>query len=634
MGKRDHSPQFYRYYPRLFHKYFQGVESNLVNQLSQAGYFYYHSTLLTDALIDDRQFGNLPAISMLQEQTVKMLTSIYGKNSEFWDYWNQRRQEYFSAVEMENKLDYSSKVNLAEFESLADKKSAFGKIAIDCLYLLSNKSDEKLYNLLLRSHYFFSVGFQLYDDVKDFKEDFTKGQFNWGLYQLRKKKYSNKYMGDVATLNKLFFINGIAQKIMQQSIEYFRKAIQILEDIEVDSEWKEVIFEMQQTIERYLDFTDGYIKTIERRVQIQNNSYGLYDFFDYNFIHNKSISHALDYIKDCYLKNFSELKHIMYLSTYEGFDNSESVHVSDIFQRALVNDCLLEVCEALKINASAYFTLECEYLIGQRNTDKIGAWSYFPSVKEIAADIDDLGQIMQLFINSGHRKHVKEYCQNAIDLVLRDRVTASGGIETWIIPQKNRNKQQEKQEQFNTVKWGKGPDVEVVANFIYALSLYDTSKYDLIIRHAIRYIVKCQNPLGFWESRWYYGNYYGTYVCLRILKEYDSDHDITSAIQKALEYLLDMQNEDGGFSLLNNEISDALSTSLAVLSLKLFFNSSHASIRKATGYLLSIQNEDGCWEATNFIRPKALEPYKSKVLTSAFVLKALVFNRKKYDYPN
>jgi hypothetical protein len=619
--KEDSSPVFYQNYPRLFAKYFTDISPEIINQLSKAGYFYYHSTLLTDSLIDDKEFANFPVITILQEETIKMLTTVYGENSDFWKYWNQRRQEYFVAIKIEKTLNYDSIVSLKEYEDLADKKAAFGKVAIDCLYLLSNNLDDELYQTLLKSHYYFSVGFQLYDDVKDFKEDFEKGQFNWAIYQQRNEDYYDRYKGDVKILNKLLFIHGTGQKIMAKSILSFKKAIRIIEDLKVDSEWKEVIFEMKQTIESYLDITEGYIKTIERRIQIKESKYELYKFFNFNNVNNKTIKNALLYLNTWYLKNYSDLKHIMYLSKSDGFENSEDVHVSDVFQRAMLNDCLIDVCNVYSLEAVNFFDVECNYLIGKRNLDKIGAWSYFPSVKEIAADIDDLGQIMQFFIKSGNQHYIKKYCLPAIDLAIADRVTPEGGIETWIIPINNRNSLQEKQEVFNSTKWGKGPDVEVVANFIFALSIYDATQYKSTIENAILFILKNQNDLGFWESRWYYGNYYGTYVCLRLLNEYNDKN--TKHIQKALEYILDEQNEDGGFSITNSKESDALSTAFAILSLKLFFKGDHMSIKRAIKYLKVTQHESGYWNATNFIKPKAQEPYKSKTITTAFVLKAL-----------
>ncbi len=619
--ENDGSPEFYKRYPRLFYRYFEGVDAAKVVQLSKAGYLYYHATLLTDALIDDRKFSNFPIITMLQEETIKMLTDIYGIKSEFWTYWNARREDYFEAVKIEKKLNYDAEVTLATYKDLADKKAAFGKVAIDCLYLLSNKKDEKLYQVLLRSHHYFSIGFQLYDDVKDFREDFEKGQFNWAIYEQRRAGYYEDFKADIDSLHKLLFIHGTAQKVMSTAISFFQIAVDILGSLKVESEWKGVIEEMKGTLANYLDITVGYVKTIEQRLKIKENTAGFYIFIDYAKLQRKEVKLGLHYLKGCYLNNYSDLKHIMYLSDREGFENREDIHVTDVFQRAMLNDCLIAICEKYKLDFSDFFNKECQYLIPQRNTDAIGGWSYFPSVKEIAADIDDLGQIMQLFIKSGNSRFVKDYCQAAIDLALADRVCSSGGIETWIIPKENRTSLQEKQELFNTTKWGKGPDVEVVANFIYALSLYDATRYAATIANAIAYILDHQNAHGFWQSRWYYGNYYGTYVCLRVLRS--SAAECALAIQKALEYLLDQQLTDGGFSMTNDRVSDALSTALAVLSLSLFLNTSHRSIKNAVAFLKANQRTEGYWEATDFIKPKAQEPYKSKTLTTAYCLKAL-----------
>ncbi|PSD43841.1 hypothetical protein C7E23_12335 [Elizabethkingia anophelis] len=55
-------------------------------------------------------------------------------------------------------------------------------------------------------------------------------------------------------------------------------------------------------------------------------------------------------------------------------------------------------------------------------------------------------------------------------------MNTEGGIETWIIPNYNLSELQKKQDYFNRSKWGKGPDVEVVANFAYALQLFFTTR--------------------------------------------------------------------------------------------------------------------------------------------------------------
>jgi squalene cyclase len=114
--------------------------------------------------------------------------------------------------------------------------------------------------------------------------------------------------------------------------------------------------------------------------------------------------------------------------------------------------------------------------------------------------------------------------------------------KTWIIP-KNKSILQEKQEKMNKNKWGEGPDCEVVANILYTLALINSDKYHSIIENGLLYIKHQFNTNGFWQSKWYYGNYYGTYVCCRFLKEMG----ISTEFSKVYSYLAQHQNQDGGW---------------------------------------------------------------------------------------
>lgn len=215
---------------------------------------------------------------------------------------------------------------------------------------------------------------------------------------------------------------------------------------------------------------------------------------------------------------------------------------------------------------------------------------------------------------------VDEHCAKAISIAIEDRSTENGEIETWIIPRENLNKNQTKQDYFNSSKWGKGPDVEVVANFLYALFLYDAEKYFGAIKKGVDYLISEQNIDGHWESRWYYGKYYGTYVCLRLLNCFPKEFFETK--QKSLNFLKTSQHENGSFGSEENLI---MSTSFARLSLNFFLSeNSTINFRNSERFLLNNQLIDGSWKAENFIKPKTNEPYKSKTLTTAFVLKSLI----------
>lgn len=617
----DKSPKYYQYYPRLFKEYFNNIDETTVLMLSNSAYLFYHSILYTDSLIDEKDYSKLPLILYYQEETIKSLTSIYGINSVFWKYWNNRRKEYFEAVKNEKILQYKENIDFKEYEQLADAKSAFGKVAIDCLFVLTEEKDFKIYEKLLQSHSFFSIGFQLYDDLKDFKEDFINNQFNWAIYELKKNIDFEGFQNNYETLNKLLYVKGIGQNILSMSIDYLQKSIDIISDLKINSEWLEVNIEMKNTIKVYLEITNGYIETICKKIEIENSQNTNLKFFDFTQIDNLSIRLGLEYIKKDFEKNYSELTHYMYFSKNGGFEKGNMVHHSDVFQRAMLNDCLLTIKSKFNFDSSDFFDLECNYLIEKANNDEIGGWSYFPSVLEIAADIDDLGQIIQLFINHNRYDLIDKHCLTAINMALENRTCKNGGIETWIIPKNNQNEIQIKQEYYNSTKWGCGPDVEVVANFVFALQKYEPVKYKKHIINSLSYIIKCQSKNGHWDSRWYYGDFYGTYVCLRLLKDFENEYSFN--INLALEYVMENQNEDGGFGLMKFTDSDALSTSLAILILKMYLKDDKKSIVKAENYLIKTQVKSGYWNEIDFIKPKQQEPYKSKTITTAFVLKAL-----------
>jgi hypothetical protein len=557
----------------------------------------------------------------LQEETIKTLTSIYGKNSSFWELWESRKNEYFEAVQIEKRLELDQLISFETYADLADKKSSFGKIAIDSLWVLSNQKNEETYQSLLESHKYFSIGFQLCDDVKDFKEDLEKEQFNWGIYLLQDQLNFDEYGDNYETLNKLFFLRGVGQELLVKAIENFDSALDILQTLEVDSEWKETIRETWKAAITDLDITNHYIKSLEKRVELMKEPKNDKQFFKYTAVQDATINKGLSYIKSEYASNYVDLKHLMYLGKIDGFENTEQVHVSDTFQRSLLNDCLITVVNKYNLDGSEFLNNECDYLIAQCNRDEIGAWGYFPTVKEIAADIDDLGQMMQLFVNSNKIEYIEKYCEKGIGVALKDRVHNDGGIETWIIPKENQTDVHKKQEHFNLTRWGAGPDLEVVANFVYALELYDSHKHKEQVSKSLQYIVSSQNIEGYWESVWYFGHFYGTYVCLRLFKIFGNQ--FSDVVSKAIDYIKKEQNDDGGFSLEEELPSDPLSTSFALLALKTSPNNCQHAIRQTESFLTSCQNGDGSWEAVDFIKPKFLEPYRSKVMTTGYVLKAL-----------
>lgn len=91
MPSTEKSPEFYKHYPALFHTYFPIVSAETLRLLCKAGYTYYNAVLCLDALVDEGDTKALVEMLALQEETIKILTSIYGYKSSFGNYGNSAK---------------------------------------------------------------------------------------------------------------------------------------------------------------------------------------------------------------------------------------------------------------------------------------------------------------------------------------------------------------------------------------------------------------------------------------------------------------------------------------------------------------------------------------------------------------
>ncbi len=204
----ENNPEFYLYYPLLFSVYFEIDESEL-EMLCIAGYLYYQATIFLDKVIDDKQQELLFFVMVCQEEAVKILTTIFPINSDFWVIWNKRKIDYKKTIFLEKTIH--QKPNYQIYSELAILKSTFGNCAIDGMFFLDkNKFEsEYVYEILLKTHDYFSIAYQLNDDILDFVNDYKKHQFNWCIYNFE-KEYLKKY--SIEDCKKIFYIEGLCYK--------------------------------------------------------------------------------------------------------------------------------------------------------------------------------------------------------------------------------------------------------------------------------------------------------------------------------------------------------------------------------------------------------------------------------------
>lgn len=212
---------FYNCYPYLFVEAFEGIEAKQLEMLNIAGFLCYKAIVLRDDFIDklkpdvhDTKKGEVSKLFFNEAQ--KILSEIFNEESSFGLYWQKRKLELDSTEELDKSYQ-TEYIGTFQYESFADNKSAFAKLAIDGLHVLSLEFYKEAHTALINSHREFSIAMQLFDDLFDVEEDFKNKQFNLAIHNVSKLiKNKNEVIEDANEIEKHLFLSGIATDMLQK----------------------------------------------------------------------------------------------------------------------------------------------------------------------------------------------------------------------------------------------------------------------------------------------------------------------------------------------------------------------------------------------------------------------------------
>jgi squalene-hopene/tetraprenyl-beta-curcumene cyclase len=162
------------------------------------------------------------------------------------------------------------------------------------------------------------------------------------------------------------------------------------------------------------------------------------------------------------------------------------------------------------------------------------------------------------------------------------------------------------------------PTEDVTARCVSMLAqLGETAESSKAVAAAIDYLRRTQLAEGSWYGRWGMNYIYGTWSVLCALNAVGISHQ-DSMIRKAADWLVSVQNEDGGwgedattyrleYKGLTPSPSTASQTAWALLSLMAAGEVDHPAVARGVRYLLATQTEKGLWDeqlytATGFPR--------------------------------
>ena len=179
------------------------------------------------------------------------------------------------------------------------------------------------------------------------------------------------------------------------------------------------------------------------------------------------------------------MEHIMELPDFSKGINPQCGKMVEgkLFQRTILLDILFDLND-LQSNLFSKKTInnEIKIIINSKMKTVRGGWNYFPGYEYLPPDTDDLAQVIQVIVRSKNNI-INEYIDDSIGLLLDHNTYPNYTFKTWILDPNDNNPIQELYKIAVKDYWGDfcGKDIEVTANMLYALAIYNKEKYSEII---------------------------------------------------------------------------------------------------------------------------------------------------------
>jgi len=153
------------------------------------------------------------------------------------------------------------------------------------------------------------------------------------------------------------------------------------------------------------------------------------------------------------------------------------------------------------------------------------------------------------------------------------------------------------------------PTADVTSRVLWLLGKLGFKREHPRVAHALEFVKSRQEADGCWWGRWGVNYIYGTFLVLNGLRSIGEDMN-QPMVRKAVRWLIDHQNEDGGWgetcqtyadpSLRGRGTSTASQTAWALLGLLAAGEVENEAVAKGVQHLLGRQNDAGTWYEDEF----------------------------------
>ena len=466
-------------FPHLFAEAFPAVTAAQLERLSLAGLYVSGAMMELDGIVDDdipedenRRAESAFRSHVLHFESFNVLSELFAHGSPFWERFRDLFGEHTDANLTERAFARGARP-FADYDEPTAHRVAIGKAAMSRLAvaaLTELGGEREAADALDASICAYSVARQIFDDLQDWRRDLRSRIPTPVIAAILDAFPAAGAAPSEADLARRLHYEGHSRRFLASALLFADEAIALAERA---PRWRAVVENLRGLI---ATAAADVARIIEENLARVRDRAGDAPFeLPHGVLANRpALRSALEALVAQWRLGFGETRHLMSFDLRAG---GSMVQRGDVFARALIVDALEEVQEHAGVDVRPLIQRELDYLISMRRPGRVGGWAYFPELRELPADADDLAQVAIALVRAGRRDDVVRYCEPPLAVLLADCAHDDGSYETWIIPRDGRSEQEELQAHFSRIAWGLGTDPDVMANLLYALRLMDAERH-------------------------------------------------------------------------------------------------------------------------------------------------------------
>jgi hypothetical protein len=212
---------------------------------------------VTDGQPFGAHFAHAAIGGLVHEEGLATLHALMKDYEAFWPWLARYHLEYVRAVLYEREVQNRRPPSYSrqERDAIAMGKAAIGKTTLAALALLDGATAPP--GELIRSYDAFNVSYQLYDDLLDWRDNYTGGLYSYLVVQAL-ECWRSQHSGDVSALpepdelGRLIYYGCLVEDILREAHEYAEQAIMHVQRLNCPA-WVGAIRQLQGTYTRLAD---------------------------------------------------------------------------------------------------------------------------------------------------------------------------------------------------------------------------------------------------------------------------------------------------------------------------------------------------------------------------------------------